>query len=59
MDTVRFLLYLLRWQLSTPVLYICLWLLADVNGWIATITANLVGGTIFYFVDRQIFRRRR
>ena len=55
---MRFLLYLLRWQMSTPVLYICLWWLADVNGWLATFTANLIGGTIFYFVDRAIFRRR-
>ena len=55
---MRFLLYLLRWQMSTPVFYLCFWWLADVNGWLATFTANLIGGTIFYFVDRAIFRRR-
>lgn len=56
---MRFLLYLLRWQLSTPILFICLWMLADVNGWVATITANLIGGCIFYWVDRWIMTRSR
>ena len=56
---MRFLLYLLRWQLSTPILFICLWFLADVNGWVATITANLIGGCIFYWIDRWIMTRSR
>jgi len=54
----KFLLYLLRWQLSTPILFVCLWWLADTSGWLATITANLIGGSIFFWVDRWIFRRR-
>lgn len=56
---MKFILYLLRWQLSTPVLYICLWWLADTNGWLATFTANLIGGSIFFWVDRWIFRHSR
>ena len=56
---MRFLLYLIRWQLSTPVLFLCLWWLADANTWVATITANLIGGAIFYWVDKWIMRRGR
>lgn len=49
----RFLLYLLRWQLSTPILYLVLRNLgAGLN---ATVIANLIGGSIFFWVDRFIF----
>ena len=56
---MKFILYLLRRQLSTPILFVCLWWLADTNGWVATVTANLIGGSIFYWVDRWIFRHSR
>jgi len=49
----RFSLYLLRWQLSTPIL----WLVVRQFGtgvW-ATVLANLIGGSIFFWVDRFIF----
>jgi len=49
----KFLLYLFRWQLSTPIL----WLVVRNLGagiW-ATVTANLIGGSIFFWVDRFIF----
>ena len=50
----RFLLYLLRWQLSTPILALCLcWL--PFNTIINTIVANLIGGIIFFFIDKKIF----
>lgn len=49
----RFLLYLLRWQLSTPVLAIFVYIIT--NEILATFIANLVGGFIFYWVDRFIF----
>lgn len=49
-------LYLLRWQLSTPILAICLWWLSDMSELLATIIANLVGGLIFFWVDRWIFK---
>ena len=53
----KYLLYLVRWQLSTPILAIVLILLADLNNpLIATIIANLIGGLIFFWVDRFIFR---
>ena len=51
----RFLLYLLRWQLSTPILAICL-LVIPGDYIVKTIIANLVGGMIFYFVDKKIFK---
>ena len=56
---MSFLLYLLRWQLSSPILWCCLILLSDKLGvfW-ATVLSNLAGGAVFYFVDRWIFRQK-
>jgi len=51
-----FALYLLRWQLSTPILWLVLYLLGS-SVW-ATVVANLIGGCIFFWVDRWIFARR-
>ena len=54
MVTVRkFLLYLLRWQLSTPILWIAVKNLGV--GISSTVIANLIGGAIFFWVDRFIF----
>lgn len=52
---IRFLLYLLRWQLSTPILALILFVMADFNTFTATVVANLVGGILFFFVDAWIF----
>lgn len=49
-------LYLIRWQLSTPILAIVLVWLNDWNVTIATIIANLIGGLIFFWVDKFIFK---
>lgn len=54
----RYILYLLRWQLSTPVLALVLLWLSDFNVTFATIIANLIGGIIFFWVDRFIFTSR-
>lgn len=51
----RYLLYLIRWQLSTPILAICLQLL-NFSTVTNTIIANLIGGIIFYWVDKLIFK---
>lgn len=52
---MRFLLYLCRWQLSSPILWACLLVLTDkVGAFWATVLSNLVGGIIFYFVDKRI-----
>jgi cytochrome b subunit of formate dehydrogenase len=57
MQTVRkYLFYLFRWQLSTPILAIVLWWLHGYNGIIVTIIANFIGGLIFFWVDRIIFK---
>ena len=53
----RFLLYLLRWQLSSPILALWLLWLDPLGVALATIIANLIGGCIFYWVDKLIFRK--
>lgn len=51
----KYILYLVRWQLSSPVLAICLWWLVDAPVWLATVVANFIGGLIFFWVDKFIF----
>lgn len=53
----QYLVYLLRWQLSTPIAATVLNLLADMPVLWATVIANLVGGLIFFWVDRKIFKK--
>jgi hypothetical protein len=53
----KYALYLLRWQLSTPILAVCLIWLADIGELPATIIANLIGGLIFFWVDKWIFKK--
>ena len=56
----RLLLYLLRWQLSTPILAIVTWLLIDRVGNVASaVVANLIGGLIFYKIDKLIFKQKQ
>jgi len=55
----QYLLYLVRWQLSTPILAIVLVWLASAGKLTATIIANLIGGLIFFWVDKFIFTSRR
>ncbi|TAJ44034.1 hypothetical protein CUJ86_08305 [Methanofollis fontis] len=51
----RYGLYLIRWQLSTPILAGVLIVLSSMDPLYATIIANLIGGLIFFWVDRFIF----
>ena len=52
----QFLIYLVRWQLSSPLLAICLMFLPF--GIVAnTIISNLIGGIIFFWIDKRIFGR--
>ena len=54
----KYLLYLFRWQLSTPILAIVPHILsrsAEID-WISASVSNLVGGLIFFWVDRWIFK---
>lgn len=52
----KFIVYLIRWQLSTPILAIVLYYL-PFNTLTNTIIANLIGGIIFFWVDRLIFNK--
>jgi len=54
----RYGLYLLRWQLSTPILAVCLIYFQPLGNTWATVLANLIGGLIFFWVDRFIFTHR-
>lgn len=49
-------LYLMRWQLSTPILAFCVVYLATFGEFWATVIANFIGGLIFFWVDRLIFK---
>ena len=49
----RFILYLFRWQLSTPILWLVVRNLGV--GISSTVIANLIGASIFFWVDRFIF----
>lgn len=55
----KYLLYLLRWQLSTPILAVCLHFMAGLGELWATIFANLIGGLIFFWVDKYIFKDKK
>jgi len=52
----KYAMYLGRWQLSTPILALVLFWLNDWNITLATIVANLIGGLIFFWVDKYIFK---
>lgn len=51
----RYGLYLIRWQLSTPILAVALIWLSNFSRLFATVVANLIGGLIFFWVDKFIF----
>jgi hypothetical protein len=50
---LRFALYALRWQLSTPILYPIVHKFG--SGFWSVAVANLIGACIFFFVDKFIF----
>ena len=54
----RYLIYLLRWQLSTPILAVCVAVFASFGSVISTIIANLIGGLLFFWIDRLIFSKK-
>ena len=55
----RYGLYLIRWQLSTPILAGVLYALSYMDKITATVIANLIGGLIFFWVDMFIFTSDR
>lgn len=52
---ISYILYIFRWICSTPIIALVLYLL-NLNVIIETIIANLIGGIIFYWIDRLIFK---
>ena len=56
MDLKKFFFYELRWQASSPILAICLVWLGGLGTFWATVIANLIGGAIFFWVDKLIFK---
>jgi len=53
----KYLLYLGRWQLSTPILALVMAKMTIGSGIVKVVVANLVGGLIFFWVDRLIFKK--
>lgn len=58
----RYFLYLVRWQLSTPILAPVVAyfkhspsIFGTREDWIGSAVANLIGGLIFFWVDKFIF----
>ena len=61
----QYLVYLVRWQMSTPILAPVVAafkhspkILGTGEDWLAAAVANLIGGLIFFWVDRWIFRQQ-
>ncbi len=54
--TKKYLIYLIRWQLSTPIIAVVLSVLSKLNPWVATVIANFIGGLMFFWIDRTIFK---
>jgi len=52
----RYIFYLFRWQLSTPILAGVLYLLSGMNEILVTVIANFIGGLIFFWIDKMIFK---
>jgi len=62
----RYLIYLIRWQLSTPILApVIAYFKHSPNpfgtrmDWLGSCVANLIGGLIFFWVDRFIFTTKK
>ena len=53
----KYLLYLLRWQMSTPVLWAVIYYM-HMSSLAETVIANGIGGLIFFWIDRWIFCRK-
>ena len=52
----KYILYLIRWQVTTPILALCLAIFSCYGLVASTILANLIGGLIFFWVDKWIFK---
>ena len=53
----KFIIYVFRWQLSTPLLWLVVHRLGVGIG--STVIANLIGSSIFFWVDKFIFNAQK
>ncbi len=53
----KYFLYLFRWQLSTPLLTFVLAFLG--NGLFGVVIGNLIGGLLFFWVDKKILEEKK
>ena len=54
----RFFMYLIRWQLSAPLIAIIIAYFIYLGEWAAVSLANLLAAIICFWVDRWIFKER-
>ena len=54
----KLMLYMARWQCSSPVLFLVIVVLQDYSPLTQTIVANLVGSLMFFPVDKLIFKKK-
>ena len=54
----KYFFYLIRWQLSTPILAICLIWLSSLGEIWSTIIANFIGALVFFWIDKLIFKEK-
>lgn len=54
---IKYLLYCLRWQLSTPILALFTggW---NIESFKASAISNTIGALLFFWIDRWIFNRK-
>ena len=55
---MKLAMYLGRWQLSSPILTASI-LFIPGPAWFRVVIANLIGGLVFFRVDRWIMKDRR
>lgn len=55
---MKLFLYIIRWQLSTPILYVVMNSL-DLPELQKVIIANFVGALIFFPIDKHIFNNKK
>lgn len=55
----KYMVYLLRWQLSSPIIAGVSFLMGERNPLLVAFVANLVGGLVFFWVDRRIFESQK
>lgn len=55
----RLIAYILRWQMSTPILAVVTYWLSGYGTILSSIAANLIGGMLFYKIDEKIFNNHK